>query len=282
MNNKAFSSIDLVGQCLLDTQRTEAFKNVIEKTINKDSIVLDIGTGSGVLAMLAAKAGAKKVFAVELDKFVADSAYKNFQANELQNDVKLIYDDACSFDVKSTIGDDKINVVLMELITSGMIDEAQINAVSHLKERGCLSPEGTFIPKSQKSFVTLVDYNFELYGLDFPMVTHIWNIHRNDFTKYRIISEKTVYDDYVFSDQSRKHVDVELPINITQNGRANAVLIESDTHVDDHTIIGETSAINGKVIVPLVPKELLKDSITNIHIKYEYGKGFDNLNVQIK
>lgn len=52
---------------LEDHKRTGAYYRAVMENRRqfKDAIVLDVGTGSGILAIFAAKAGAKKVYAVE-------------------------------------------------------------------------------------------------------------------------------------------------------------------------------------------------------------------------
>lgn len=52
-------------------------------------VVLDVGTGSGILAIWAAQAGAKKVYAVEATK-MADHARELVRANKLQDVVDVI------------------------------------------------------------------------------------------------------------------------------------------------------------------------------------------------
>lgn len=52
-------------------------------------VVLDVGTGSGILAIWSAQAGAKKVYAVEATK-MADHARELVRANKLQDIVEVI------------------------------------------------------------------------------------------------------------------------------------------------------------------------------------------------
>ena len=57
--------------------RTKSYMNAIEqnKHLFKDKIVLDVGCGTGILSMFAARAGAKKVFAVECRYDIADCCF---------------------------------------------------------------------------------------------------------------------------------------------------------------------------------------------------------------
>jgi hypothetical protein len=50
---------------LLDAPRVEAFARAIKEVVRPDDVVADIGSGTGLLAVLAKKAGARRVFAVE-------------------------------------------------------------------------------------------------------------------------------------------------------------------------------------------------------------------------
>ena len=52
---------------LKDEVRTMTYKNSIyhNRHLFKDKVVMDVGSGTGILSMFAARAGAKKVFAVE-------------------------------------------------------------------------------------------------------------------------------------------------------------------------------------------------------------------------
>ncbi len=75
-----YSPILYIDECLLDVERTEAFGKAIERTVKKGDTVLDAGTGSGILALMATRAGAKKVYAVEANQESALLAQKSFAA----------------------------------------------------------------------------------------------------------------------------------------------------------------------------------------------------------
>ncbi|GFR34518.1 50S ribosomal protein L11 methyltransferase [Thermobrachium celere] len=62
----------------------------LEKYIKEGDRVFDIGTGSGILAIVAAKLGASEVIGVDLDEVAVDAAKINVQYNKTNN-VKIIH-----------------------------------------------------------------------------------------------------------------------------------------------------------------------------------------------
>ena len=57
----------------------------LERYVTKQSTVFDIGTGSGILSIAAAKLQAKEVIGVDLDPVAVDSAKQNIEYNDLNN-----------------------------------------------------------------------------------------------------------------------------------------------------------------------------------------------------
>ena len=73
---------------LLDENRVKLFRKAIMETVNAGDVVVDIGSGSGILAMFAAQAGAKKVYAVERTG-MAELLQKNIEANQLEHVIEV-------------------------------------------------------------------------------------------------------------------------------------------------------------------------------------------------
>src|SRR5690349_17927548 len=58
------------GMMLEDTERTDSYARALGRTVLPGSTVLDIGTGTGIMALLACRYGARKVYAVEPDDII--------------------------------------------------------------------------------------------------------------------------------------------------------------------------------------------------------------------
>ena len=97
---------------LKDTIRTEAYRDFIisNPSLFKGATVLDVGCGTGILSMFAAKAGAKKVFAVDASK-VAFKAMRNVKENGLSDIVEVIHSKIEDLD-ESKIG--KVDIIISE------------------------------------------------------------------------------------------------------------------------------------------------------------------------
>ncbi|MEO6583727.1 MAG: 50S ribosomal protein L11 methyltransferase [Ferruginibacter sp.] len=64
-----------------------------------DKTVLDFGTGTGILAIMAKKLGAKKVVAIDKDEWSINNAKENFNANNC-NDIILLQKDSLDYSDK--------------------------------------------------------------------------------------------------------------------------------------------------------------------------------------
>ena len=80
-------SIYSYGEMLAHTPRLEAYVAALRRCVNPDSVVLDLGSGPGLFALLACKFGARRVYAVEPDQVIQlarDLAVANGVANRIE------------------------------------------------------------------------------------------------------------------------------------------------------------------------------------------------------
>lgn len=77
-----------------DTYKPDKFTRLMANSIrvNKGDYVCDVGTGSGALAIMASKLGAKRIVSTEIDERTEESFLKNCKMNAVKN-VKLVKSD---------------------------------------------------------------------------------------------------------------------------------------------------------------------------------------------
>jgi len=80
-------SLHFYGQMLADAPRMDAYASALRRTVNRDSVVMDLGCGPGVFALLSCKLGARRVCAVEPDNVIGlarEAAAANGCADRIQ------------------------------------------------------------------------------------------------------------------------------------------------------------------------------------------------------
>jgi SAM-dependent methyltransferase len=85
-----------------DHRRNEAFARAIAEVVTPGMRVLDVGTGTGILAMLAAKAGAQTVYAIDRAN-VTDVARRLVEHNGLSDRITVIDGNASEMKLDSSV-----------------------------------------------------------------------------------------------------------------------------------------------------------------------------------
>ncbi|XP_073515406.1 protein arginine N-methyltransferase 7 [Phyllobates terribilis] len=107
-----------------------AVKRVKER--GEEAIVLDIGTGTGLLSMMALTAGADYCFAIEVFKPMADAAAQIVKANGYGDQIKVIN----KHSTEVTLGPDgdmtrRANILITELFDTELIGEGALPSYEH-------------------------------------------------------------------------------------------------------------------------------------------------------
>lgn len=68
---------------------TEMVLEYLQETVREGDIAADVGTGSGVLAIAAAKLGAKHVYALDIDGVALNSASENISLNKVSESIEV-------------------------------------------------------------------------------------------------------------------------------------------------------------------------------------------------
>jgi SAM-dependent methyltransferase len=134
---------------ICDRVRTEAFHHAIDAVVRSGDTVLDVGAGSGILSVFAAKAGAARVYAVEQTS-VAVLAQELAAANGVAEIVRVIHGDAV--DVEPP---ERVDVIVSEWLGGFGIDEGMLVPVIAARDRW-LEPGGVMIPRSVTAWAALV------------------------------------------------------------------------------------------------------------------------------
>ena len=133
--------LDYHRSLLDDESRCEAFFEAISAVVRPGDVVLDIGTGTGLLALFACQAGASRVYAVEHGA-IADVAEQLFVENGYRDRVELLRGRSVDMEVPELV-----DVVVSETLWNFGLGEGIVRTLADAKKR-FLKPGGALIPSS--------------------------------------------------------------------------------------------------------------------------------------
>lgn len=76
-------------------ETTHMCMELLEKHLQSGMRVMDVGTGSGILAIAAAKLGAENILAIDIDPDAVKVAHENVELNGVQGQVRVVCGDLC-------------------------------------------------------------------------------------------------------------------------------------------------------------------------------------------
>jgi type I protein arginine methyltransferase len=144
-----YAEIEVHRTMICDRVRTEAFRRAIDSTVRPGDVVLDVGAGSGILSMFAARAGAARVYAVERTT-IAVLAQELAAANGVADIVQLIHGDVMDVELP-----ERVDVIVSEWLGGFGIDEGMLPPVITARDRW-LKPGGVMVPRSVVAWTALV------------------------------------------------------------------------------------------------------------------------------
>jgi protein-L-isoaspartate O-methyltransferase len=144
-----YAELEVHRTMIRDRVRTEAFRRAIELVVRPGDVVLDVGAGSGILSLFAARAGAARVYAVERTT-VAALAEGLAAANGAAEIVRVIHGDVMDVELPGPV-----DVIVSEWLGGFGIDEGLLVPVIAARDRW-LKPGGVMIPRSVTAWTALV------------------------------------------------------------------------------------------------------------------------------
>lgn len=202
----SYSHFGIHEEMLKDEVRTLTYRKSIEQNAHlvQDKIVLDVGCGTGILSLFAARAGAKHVYSVDCSDII-DHARTIAEANGLGD--KITFIKGKMEDLKLPV--DKVDVIVSEWMGYALVYESMLNTV--LKARDLyLKEDGILLPDRAKIFLSAIED--EAYKAD---KVEWWdNVYGFDMScmKKLVIREPLV--DVVDKNQLVSHSEAILDIDV--------------------------------------------------------------------
>ena len=144
---------------LADEARTEAYARAIRETVVPGDVVLDIGAGSGLLAMMAARAGASRVVACEENPALAATAAEIVRRNGFGGVIEIVAERSTALDRSGAL-EGGADVVVSEIFSHNLLDEGAIRSLNH-GMKDLAKPGARIVPASASVKVALAEFTGE-------------------------------------------------------------------------------------------------------------------------
>ena len=123
-------------------ETTKLCIEALEKYVNNNSIVYDIGCGSGILSIVSAKLGAKKVIGIDLDPLCVKVSNENLKLNKVESTVEIM--EGNLFDKVSG----KANIIVSNIIAEVILDMIE-SLKDYLIKNGIFIASGIIVEKKE-------------------------------------------------------------------------------------------------------------------------------------
>ena len=134
-----YGELHLQRFMVADKRRTDAFARAIQEVTSPGDRVLDVGTGTGILAMLAANAGAETVYAIDRAN-ITETVRKLLKHNALGSQVTVLEGNAAELTL-----DAPVDLLISEWLGQMAFEENMLNDVLTARDRN-LKPGGKMLP----------------------------------------------------------------------------------------------------------------------------------------
>jgi hypothetical protein len=138
------------GRYIADQHRTDLFRRVIKEQVRPGDVVVDLGTGFGLLALVAAQQGAQHVYAIEQADYV-ELARAIAADNGLSQKITFLHGNSASLELP-----ERGDVLIAELLGQFALEEFIVEYV-HDAARRFLKPSGRVIPAEIRLWLTPIE-----------------------------------------------------------------------------------------------------------------------------
>lgn len=246
---------------MLAHPRVSAYTSALARAIRPGDVVVDIGTGTGYFAMVAARLGARKVYAIEGIRQACEIARTTVRDNGLEGVVEVIHGLSTELELPE-LADVAFGDLRGRLPTFG----ANVASMADARAR-LLKPEGRLLPLRDHVLAALVesdelhehffggfrDSSFDLAACR-KAVTH--EIHDDDKCTVRF-EQLVTAPERLFTIEYGVPTDVfrgDIELVARRSGVAHAIALWFDAEIDAHAgfsnVPGGKLTVYGRVVLP--------------------------------
>ncbi|XP_067121467.1 protein arginine N-methyltransferase 1-like isoform X2 [Centruroides vittatus] len=151
----SYAHFGIHEEMLKDEVRTLTYRNAMyhNKHLFRGKVVLDVGCGTGILCMFAAKAGAAKVIGIECSSIV-EHAEQIVRENHMSDIITMVKGKV--EEVELPDGIEKVDIIISEWMGYCLFYESMLDTVLYARDKW-LKPDGLMFPDRATLFVCAIE-----------------------------------------------------------------------------------------------------------------------------
>ena len=234
-------------EMLNDEKRNEAFERALAKVVTPDSLGLDIGSGTGLLAMMAARAGARETVSCEMVAPLADLAREVVARNGFAGKIRIMGKKSTEL----SVGDDmpeRANLLVTETVDCGLLGEGIVPSITHAREN-LLTEDARVIPRAAAVYAMVVEskrlrglnYVNRCAGFDVGLIQQYKTLNylpvRLAAFEYAAVTEPFEVFRFDFAGELIRPARQQFAVPVTRDGVCHAVVFWFDMQLDEEISI---------------------------------------------
>jgi protein arginine N-methyltransferase 1 len=231
-------SLHFYGQMLADAPRMDAYAAALRHAVKRDSVVIDLGCGPGVFALLACKLGARRVYAVEPNNVVGlarEAAAANGCADRIEFFEKLSTEITLPEPATIIVSDLRGVLPYFQQHIPSIID-----ARKRLLARGAvLIPHRDIlwaaVVEAPEQYTELVTPWQDQFGLDLSaatrFITNTWR--KSDIKAHQFLAEPVRWTTIDYHEVESPDARAEISWPVVRNGTAHGFAVWFDAELLD-------------------------------------------------
>lgn len=254
-----------------DYVRATSYWHAIEANVTPEDTVLELGCGSGILTFFAARAGAKKLYAIEINKNMIDTVTKPLAIeNGFADRIEFLIGN--SMNVPASAVNPKATVFIAEILGDGVFNENILSYTIDARQR-FLAPGAKMLPKGLDVYLFAYEnpsQQSSFASRELKFITEAKSSRTDSiYLKYDIYTNKmlsdTVKSIYIdLTTITNPDFEVSGELNITTPGLLNGCCLYFVAHIDDNNLLSNS---------PWSPQISWAQQLFNVYPAKEVKKG---------